>query len=240
MNLKDLLSDIPKSLEFNVDLPSRGRFYKSYDPSKGVKVTRITYQTELDLVAKRAENGFKPIDFLLERHCKGVDHLEFLAMDRFAVLLKLREVSYGNEYHSKTHCSNCGAENVLTFSVKDFPINYVPLDFKDPREVILPVLNKKAEVRFPRKYDTDLMGQDTIGAHLWRFIESIENCSDKAQISEVLSDERFPLKDIKVLIDAVLSEEYGIQTNAAFKCISCGHIGEAHFEINPDFFSFSS
>ena len=238
MHLKDLLSDIPTTLEFSVDLPSKGRFYKSFDPKVGVKVTRIVFQTELDLVAKRKETNFNPIEFLLERHVKGVNVEELLAMDRFAILLKLREVSYGNEYKAEVACPNCKVENILNFSLKDFPINYIPDDFKDPREINLPILGKKAVVRFPRKGDLDLLGTDPIGEHLWRFIISINEVEDKAEITELISDNRFSLRDIKALVDGVLGEDFGVQTTGEYKCCNpaCQTINEAQFEVSPDFF----
>jgi hypothetical protein len=66
-----------------------------------------------------------------------------------------------------------------------------------------------------------------------------EYTEDKVQIAEVLNDPRFPLKDVKAIVKAISSVDYGVQTEAKYKCCkeSCQSINDAVFGISPDFFS---
>lgn len=242
MSLKDLiLSGVPNSLNFNVDIPSKGKLYPAFDPKVGITVTPITFQDELDMLEKRNEKGFKPIDFLLSRKMKGVSLNEMLPMDKFAVLIKLREVSYGNEYVVDTTCEKCSTENSLTFSLKDIPVNYLPDGFKEPIKLTLPICQAEVEVRMPRQYDFDLIGEEAnIGNHLWRFIVSVNGIEDKAEIADLISDPRFSLRDSKAILDAILSSDYGLQTVVNYECQHCKAINEARFALNADFFTFST
>ena len=244
MALKDVvLSGIPKSLDFTVELPSRGQLYQGYDPKVGVKVTPITFQDELDMVSKRNEKNFNPVDFLLSRKMTGLDMDDLLSMDKFAILLKLREISYGNEYKIATNCPHCNEENILVFSLKDLRVNELPVGFKDPREINLPVSNVKAQVRFPRQADFNYIGETAnIADHLWRFVVSVNGEEDKAEITELLADSRFPLRDAKYIVDEVLGLDYGIQTLVSYECNNdnCKKVSESRFTLNADFFTFNS
>lgn len=242
MALKDLiLSGVPATLNFNVDIPSKGKLYPSFDPKAGITVSPITFQDELDMLEKRNEKGFKPIDFLLSRKMKGISLEQILPMDKFAVLIKLREVSYGNEYVVDAVCQKCEGENSLTFSLKDIPVNYLPDKFEEPLKITLPVNKAEVEVRLPRQSDFDLIGEESnIGNHLWRFIVSVNGVEDKAEIADLVSDPRFSLRDSKAILDAILSSDYGLQTVVNYECQACKSVNEARFALNADFFTFTT
>jgi hypothetical protein len=243
MSLKARLLD-PRSnaLESPVLLPSKGRFYQSYDPSKGVRVRPIAFEDELAIAKGINDPSFNVISFLIERTMTGVAQEELLGFDRFAILLKLREISYSNECKSTVVCPVCRTENVLNFSLKDFPINFVPDDVKDPREVFLPELKIKAKVRFPRVGELDQLKITNVAKDLWRFVVAIEDVEDMSQIAELIYDTRFPLRDSKVLLESVLGSDYGVQTTANYKCCNedCQAVNEARFEVGPDFLSFGT
>lgn len=241
---ESLLNSIPKDLEFKVDVPSKGKFYSSFNPSKGITVSPFTFANEMEMSQKLNQKGFNPMDFIIEKCVHGVENDELLAMDRFAILLKIREVSFGSDYKIAIMCPNCGTENDLNFKLSELPINYIPDDLTDPQEITLPMLKVKVKVRFPRTPELNLIEIEGLDKHLWRFVVAMANdkgeyTEDKVQIAEVLNDPRFPLKDIKAIVKAISSAEYGVQTEAKYKCCkeSCQSINDAVFGISPDFFS---
>jgi hypothetical protein len=232
-----LLGNIPKDLAFSVNLPSKGKFYKSYNPSVGVKVRPMTFKDESMLIQKNNEANFTPIDYILENCVQGVDSEELISMDILSILFKIREVSYGDNYKVTTKCPHCDTDNVLDFKMSILPINHVEDNVKDPREVLLPVTNVTAMVRFPRRRDDK--GFTTNPNNVWRFVESINGCEDKAQIAEVLNDPRFPLKDMKTLLTAISLVEYGVVTEAEYSCCNegCEKTSIVTMNIGADFFS---
>lgn len=234
-----LLGSIPKDLSFKVELPSKGKFYKSFDVNTGVKVRPMTFKDEQNLVQQVSNPKFNLIDFILENCVTGVNISELLTMDIMAILYKIREISYGDEYKVSVTCPKCSTENIVDFKMSLMPINYVPDDMQDPREVTLPVLGVKAKVRFVRKEDNTLF--DGKVSNLWRFIEVIDECFDKAQISQLLNDDRFPIRDAKALINAVTANEYGVVTEANYSCANqdCKNVNIAQLVMGADFFTVS-
>lgn len=232
-----LLGNIPKDLAFPVNLPSKGKFYKTFNPAVGVKVRAMTFKDESSLVQRSSDPNFTPIDYILENCVQGVESDELLSMDILAILFKIREVSYGDDYKVTTECPHCNTDNVLDFKMSILPIKAVDDNIKDPREVHLPVTNVKAKVRFPRRSDDK--GFITNANNVWRFVESVGDCEDKAQIAELLNDARFPLKDMKTLLTNISLTDYGVGTEAEYSCCNedCQKISTVTMTIGADFFS---
>jgi hypothetical protein len=232
-----LLNHIPKDLSFKVMLPSKGIFYKSFDAANGVRVRPMAFKDEAGILQR--SNNESPIDYLLENCVQGVDPQELVSMDILAILFKIREISYGDNYKVTTKCPYCNTENVLDFKMSQLPINFVEDTITDPREILLPVTNVKAKVRTPRRSDDKnyVVSVD----NLWRFVESVDDCLDKAQIAELLGDPRFPLKDIKMLINSISLSDYGMVTDAQYSCCNkeCEQISTVTMNVGVDFFSIS-
>ncbi len=237
--IEDILGHIPKNAEFKVNLPSKGKLYQNFDHSKGVTVRPTNFNDELNVVnLVKNEKDFDVVAYFIENCTQGVKYDDLLLMDRFSILLKLREVSYGEDYKTIATCPGCKTENNLTFRLADLPIKYLPEDFKEPVEITLPVLKKKVKVRLIRTGDSAKIG-DELGKNLWRFIVDFDGEEDLSVISNLILDPRFPLRDIKLLMETIAAKDYGVQTEAEYKCQNCGKRNPATFEVNPDFFSLS-
>jgi hypothetical protein len=155
-------------------------------------------------------------------------------MDKLYLIMKLREISYGDDYNTLLICSHCAAENPTTIKLSHLNVNPVPDDFTDPVTVMLPTIKKEAKVRLPRVRDERMM-QDTQAAldQIWRFVVEIDGHTDKSIIAPVV--DKLPLKDIRTILNAVKTD-YGVDTKIKFECNSCGGVTVVDLPIDSNFF----
>ena len=141
-------------------------------------------------------------------------------MDKLYLIMKLREISYGDEYRANISCTACRKDNEVTFSLNQLPVHYIEDSFTDPLVIDLPILKKKIKVRLPRVSDERYFvnAEQAIG-NLWRFIEEIDGHSEKSVISKVIP--QLPLKDAHALLDSMAANEYGLDTKVRFLCNYC-------------------
>jgi hypothetical protein len=228
----DILKELPISSDIEVELPSKCLSYKLPDATKPVTIRPMSFEDEKLLATSRGKTD--PIGLILSRCVNNINVNDLFPMDKLYLLLKLREISYGDEYNCSISCPHCSSENKITINLSKLPVASVPDNFEDKMEVDLPVLKKTAVVRLPRAKDemylTDL---DKIGNNLWRFVEKIDNYEDKVIISKVL--EKLPIKDIKTLTNA-LKIEFGVQTKVSLDCTTCRKASTHELPINPNFF----
>ena len=78
-------------------------------------------------------------------------------MDKLYLIMKLREISYGDDYNTLLVCSHCKAENPTTVKLSHLNVNPVPDDFVDPVTVTAAYLKKEVKIRLPRVSDEKIM-----------------------------------------------------------------------------------
>tara|TARA_S200002703_G_scaffold157193_1_gene164470 strand:- start:2033 stop:2788 length:756 start_codon:yes stop_codon:yes gene_type:complete len=217
------------------DLPSKGKFYEGF---QGVEVSPLTYLDEQNILGSRDPNG-DLVSKLLAKSVKGVVIDDLLSMDKMFLLMKVREVSYGETYDFNITCPSCKTDVKTSLILSEnLNMNEVPDDLTDPREVELPKLKTKASVRFPRsREEIFLKDSETVYKNLYRFVISINDNSDPVFISKALK--RMHLQDIKKLISEVTKGEYGIDPRFIFQCPSCGHEETMAVPMDVGFFSVS-
>jgi len=217
------------------DLPSKGKFYPGF---QGVEVSPLTFIDEQKILSTKDPNS-DIVSKLLEKSVRGVDVENLLSMDKMYLLMKVREVSYGEEYEFNITCPSCRGDVKTSLVLSEnLNMNEIPDDLTDPREVLLPKLKVKAEVRFPRsREEVFLKDSETIYKNLYRFINSISDNSDPVFISKALK--RMHLKDIKKLISEINKGEYGIDPRFIFECPQCRHEETMAIPMDVSFFSVS-
>ena len=148
--------------------------------------------------------------------------------------MKLREISYGDDYNTLLICSHCKAENPTVVKLSQLNVNPVPDDFEDPVTVLLPSINKEAKVRLPRVRDEKVM-VDTEAAldQLWRFVSEIDGHTDKSIIAAVV--DKLPLKDIRTILNSIKTD-FGVDTKIKFECNNCGGVTVVDLPIDANFF----
>ena len=217
------------------DLPSRGKFYEGF---QGVEVKPLTYTDEQKILNVKEANT-DIVSKLLEKSVQGVDVDDLLSMDKMYLLMKVREVSYGEDYQFNITCPACTSE-IKTSLVLSQHLNMtrIPDDLEDPREVELPVLGVKAKVRFPRSREEVFFKEsEDIYRNIYRFVVSVNNNSDPVFVSKALK--RMHIRDIKKIVAEITKGEYGVNPRFIFQCPDCGHEETMAVPMDVSFFSVS-
>jgi len=229
-----ILENMPSTEEIEVKVPSLNKFYTLQDPGKSLSLRPMTFEDEKVMMSK--SGGVDPLNVLLTRCLSNINVDSLLQMDKLYLIMKLREISYGDDYTAGITCNECGKENRVSFTLSKLPVRYVEETLTDPQIIQLPVLNKKVKVRFPRVGDENYFSsaQQAMG-NLWRFVESIDNCESKTVISKVIP--QLPLKDAHFLFDVLGGSKYGTETKVRFICNYCSNNEVMELPITADFFT---
>tara|TARA_A100000172_G_scaffold69940_3_gene50171 strand:- start:782 stop:1378 length:597 start_codon:yes stop_codon:yes gene_type:complete len=192
----------------------------------------MTFEDEKSLIT--SPQGQDPINIILTRCCTNINVGELLPMDKLYLIMKLREISYGDDYHTMLICPHCKHENPTVVKLSKLNVNPVPDDFTDPVDVLLPSLGKEAKVRLPRLVDEKFMKttEESL-ANIWRFVVELDGHRDKQIISSVLK--KLPIKDMRVILKA-MKADYGVDTKVKFDCAGCGVQSVVELPIDSNFF----
>tara|TARA_B100001939_G_C16877522_1_gene589330 strand:+ start:274 stop:1029 length:756 start_codon:yes stop_codon:yes gene_type:complete len=217
------------------DLPSKGKFYPGF---QGLEIKPLTFLDEQKILSSK-DGKTDIVSKLLEKSVDGIEVSELLSMDKMFLLMKVREVSYGDDYKFNITCPACTSEIKTSLSLSDhLNMTQVPDDLQDPREVTLPRLKVKAEVRFPRsREEIFLTDSEEIYKNMYRFVVSINGNKDPVFISKALK--RMHIQDIKKLISEINMGEYGVNPRFIFECPECGHEETMSVPMDVSFFSVS-
>tara|TARA_R100001460_G_scaffold84122_3_gene125413 strand:- start:16 stop:825 length:810 start_codon:yes stop_codon:yes gene_type:complete len=217
------------------ELPSRGKFYQGF---KGVEVQALTFLDEQKILNSKDGNA-DIVSKLLEKSLKGVNVDDLLAMDKMYLLMKVRETSYGDNYEFNITCPGCGSEIKTSLTLSEhLNMTQIPEDFEDPREIELPKLKAKVQVRFPRsREEIFLKDSDSLYQNLYRFVVSINGIEDPVFISKALK--RMHIMDVKKLVSEINKAEYGVNPRFIFECPECNYTETMAIPMDVSFFSVS-
>jgi hypothetical protein len=233
--IKDLLKELPTDTAVEVLLPSECKVYDLIDPGVPVSIRPMTFEDEKNIVG--AKKGEDPINLVLNRCVSNVKVLDLLPMDKFFLIMKLREISYGDDYHTLLICPECRAENPTTVRLSQLNVNPVPDEFTDPISITLPQLKKEIKVKLPRVRDEAIFNNpEDFLDQLWRFVLEIDGHTDKSIIAAVVN--KLPLKDSKTILNA-LKSDYGVDTKIKFQCKDCEGISVKDLPLDASFFDVS-
>jgi len=230
--IDDLLKDLPSDSAIEIELPSECKIYKLTDPGAPITLRPMTFEDEKNIVGSKPNED--PINVILSKCVTNLNVGDLLSIDKLYLIMKLREISYGNEYKTLLICPSCKAENPITVLLSDLGVNPVPDDFQEPITVMLPSVKKEVKIRFPRVRDEKLISDpQKMMDQLWRFIEELGGHKDKSIISAVL--DKLPLKDARTILNA-MKTEFGIETGIKLECSECEEVSVVELPINANFF----
>lgn len=231
--INKILENLPSDTEMIVEVPSRCRFYDTKGP---VIVKPLKYEDERILLSGR-RSKLDPINLILSRCVEGINIQDILPMDKVFLLMKIREISYGEIYTFPLVCNNCKEESIVDVDLGNrLIINYIPEDITDPREVYLPKIKKSAKVRFPRVRDEQyLTSPETETSNLWRFVTEIDGCNDPVVIAEVVK--KLHLIDMKAIVKEINRSDLGVIPKFKFHCGSCDYEEVMEVPLTPSFLS---
>jgi hypothetical protein len=127
----DILAGVPVSTDVEVNLPSENRIYRLLDESKPITIRPMTFEDEKSLI--NGEDNEDSVNLLLSRCVSNINVNDLITIDKFYLLMKLREISYGDDYNVLLMCSHCGAENPTNVKLSELNVNPVPDDFQEPK-----------------------------------------------------------------------------------------------------------
>jgi len=233
--LEELFGKVKQASMTITDLPSKGRFYTDFE---GITISPLKFLDEqLILTGKDSDKDI--VTELLEKTVEGIDVSEILLMDKNYLLMKLREVSYGDDYEFSIVCRNCNYDSKTNIKLsKQLNMSQVTDDFEDPRTLRLPKLGVDALIRLPRNREEKyFMNVETTYKNLYRFIVSLNGNKDPVFISKAI--ELMEIADVKLIYKEISNNPYGIDPRFVFKCGKCKHKETLAVPIDSDFFSVS-
>ena len=235
--IDNILGNMPSVEEVPMDLPSKNKFYNLQDPGKPITLRPMSFEDERAMMSKKNVN-MDILNILLTRCVSNINVGSLLQMDKLYLVMKLRELSYGNEYTASINCAGCRKDNKITFSLSELPVVYLEDDAVNPIEVELPILKKQIKVRRPTVEDEQYFANAEFAiGNLWRFVEEIDGHSQKKIISKVIP--QLPLQDAHAVLDAVAATKYGVDTKVRFVCNFCDYNEVMELPISADFFTGS-
>lgn len=230
-----LFKEVKTISEVPLDLPSKGNFYKG----SNVYLRPMTFEDEKAMVLSRNNKG-DPVNELLSRCVRGISINTLLLMDKLYILLKLREISYKEEYEITLACQSCNKDNNLIFRMSDLTTTYMEEGQSELRELTLPKTKVKLKVRYPRVEDEPFLKSEAlILDNTWRFIVSVNDSDDPIIISKFVKDPRMPLADSHYLMEFIFKATYGIDTLIKYNCDGCLYQNIDNLPISSNFFTMS-
>jgi len=230
--IDQLLSDVPTNTEIEVELPSECKVYNLEDETGPIMMRPMTFEDEKHIVTAKADQD--PVNVILQRCVTNLKILDLLPIDKLYLIMKLREISYGDDYQCLLLCPNCKEENPAIVKLSELNVNPVPDDFTDPTEVFLPKLNKPAKIKLPRVRDEKLfLNTEKALDELWRFVYEIDGHTDKSILAAVVN--KLPLVDIRTILNA-MKTDFGVDTKIKLNCTSCKEVGVVDLPIDANFF----
>ena len=234
--IASILENLPAETEVDVKVPSRG--YPYFGKEGLFRVRPMTFDDEKSLTTGARSAAFNPANHLLSKCVLNVDVDKLVIIDKLYLLIKIRELSYGNEYKVGVVCGNCGFENKLNLELDKLRCEAIPEDFEfRSRKIFLDGIKKEATISYLTVADEEHISPDRIGDNLWRFIQSIDGIDNPTVIAKV--SKKLPIVDIHNIVKNLVLAEYGIQSQIRYTCDSCSTSNLINLPIDENFFSVS-
>lgn len=227
-----------------------------YDKAKIGEITGRQQNYLMDL--KSLKSGLNHVDKLLEDLVEGFytqdgnkyqgslsSGLKKISIsDIEALLVRIRENTYGNIYYMNSKCTHCEADNKQKLDLSTLAVTCTSAENKDKLvEITLPKSGKKAQLK--------LMGLDSLHKS-WKIFEkstaelltatgslALKSLDGKADpTSEDLKS--LPVLDIKYINDEYSKLGGKMDTTITHECKECGKDFDTRLNVvDPNFFSLT-
>jgi hypothetical protein len=161
------------------------------------------------------------------------DVLDMLSGDRLFTLVKLRQISLGDEVELELVCPNtaCRAKNKVTINLDDLPVT----PYGAEREFIFTLPASGSKVRFvyldghKEKRLAQMQEPSISAAMLIRILDIDGSAPSKKALNEMSMRDRNALRQEMLRVDS------GIDTAVELDCDSCGTRIRTRLEAEPSF-----
>lgn len=228
-----------------IKLPSNGKVY----PIKELTLQNMTIAEEKFLYGSSSD---KAIDQIL-RSCitdKGVDIDDLIVPDKYFALVRLRVLTYGEDYPIDLTCNRCGKTFTENLKLSTLEVDELPDDFKEPIVIELPVSKDKLELYIPRSRDVDRyntlaerkadrynLNIDEVN-YIYQIMLGIKSVNG----DEMLDDELYEyVKNLSGKDSSCIKHEFnkikvGYYTRLSCECPNCSGKVPYRLPMNGDFF----
>lgn len=244
-----------------VELPSKGRYYKSSSPLSGKETLEIKFMTakEEDILTSKAliKKGIvldRLIDSLLID--KNINSADLLVGDRNAILVDARISGFGSKYVTNVTCPSCMTNSKFSFLLDENRKNScgdIPQELADRVKHVdgklfsikLPQTDVTVVIRLMDGHDeksilqiTEANKQSTVDnsntQQLKLMIESAEGETDKKIISKFI--DVMPVKDSRFLKEAYKVITPNVDLTQQYTCKACDFSADMEVPFNMEFF----
>lgn len=229
-------------------LPSHGKFYQDSpdaDLRNGfIKLYPLSLADE-EILTNRAYLKNGSMFRILFNTCmaSNYDAKKLLQFDSLYIMYILRQISYGDDYHFKATCAECGEEFDWDLNISDIEWAELPEDAVDIRDIVLPISHYTVTMQLLRLEAEEQQ----------KFIEKKYKCKERvsALISNTLdikdeNGESINPEDWAEFFEALPAKDRAV-INESFKntrqepkmtitCPECGNIITVEVPIGEDFF----
>lgn len=246
-----------------IDLPSRGKYYKGIPHLETGKlhIRAMTSVEEKLLDRFNANTFYTTVDEIISKCIKEDIDVDKLTLgDRIFILLKIRVMSYGSTYEVRYSCPECEAEYPITIDLSKFEIVYVNEDIEEPYEFPLPVSGATVKMRLPRSGDvresTDrsFAERKKNGVFIDASVYQKAMCCEEFIFPESSQDAGYvvkPQEDFKLLVGIMQrlhvndtreierffnDHDHGFTEPIMMNCKVCNASFEQYLALNWDFF----
>lgn len=236
-----------------VNLPSRGVLYEGQIPDGVVQVRKLKTGEEAILL----KQGGSPLDrmnVIIEQCVKlpnGFEHQNLLIVDRMALLLSLRLVTFGARYDVSYKCPSCNnLAKVEMDLMEDLDENAADDSLSEPQHVKLPDSGNMVGLRFLRGVDEDritkrakrtMMKSNDPGDPSYQHRLALQIVSiDEKEGMTLPEREAFvrgiTAKDALAIRTKIDDSEPGIDLQVVLECNHCGTPTEMTLPFTGEFF----
>lgn len=133
-----------------IHLPSNGKIY----PTKELTLQNMTIAEEKFIYGSSSD---KAVDQILKKCIvdQNVDIDDLIVPDKHYALVRLRVLTYGEDYPVDLVCPKCGHKFTENVKLSTLEVDELPDDFTEPWKVTLPVSGDELELYIPRSRDIE-------------------------------------------------------------------------------------
>jgi predicted RNA-binding Zn-ribbon protein involved in translation (DUF1610 family) len=209
---------------------------------------------DTEAVAEVKNNGAKFLRTLVTRCCVRIGDLHkedykrkedwtkivqgLTTMDRDTIVLKIREISVGEEIESNAVCPQCGQKIVNTITLDEVPFVEFDGDFIKPVELPKGLKDKNGEVhttgtfRLPNTLDAEVLDpvlRKNVATADTLLLARCLKLDGVTMYNDIARD--LTVKDRKYLFDIMKDMKCGYDFIADVDCPQCGHAFKANLNL---------
>jgi len=205
-----------------IDLPSKCRVYDGVEPGS-ISVRAYQGQDEVLLAQINPINLERNYFEVLKTVIQGIDPGLLTLGDRLYLIICECINSYTDTITVQTVCSSCLKQIDVPVNLKELDTVYLPEDFKQPYEVILPVSKQRVMLRLLNVADevaAERYSEEHADGMLYRYARSIVCEEDILQVMKNV--QKMAAKDFLRLVAFQDKFYHGPVMSYTFNCPKCG------------------